>query len=113
MELIERGLDGTDGSSAGISLIGSAIKRERIPERTLIQGQSDRLFVKRILYARRPRQFRIAEWTAQLGPCQSLHDVPQDGQLIGRHEPILTLISEVDRAAAKPFDCYKTLLRMC
>jgi predicted ATP-grasp superfamily ATP-dependent carboligase len=97
-----------------MSLIGSAIKREWRPGRISSQDHGDRLFLKRIVYARRPRQFAVADWTTHLGRRQSLHDVPADGQTIGRDEPILTLITEVDRAAAEPLDCYKTLLRqMC
>lgn len=115
MELVERGLSKTLMNNR-VSLIGSALKQQLIPGltvgRDLVgQARNDPLFLKRIVYARRPRHFCLADWSAHLGPDQSLHDIPLEGQSIGRNDPILTLITEVDRANSVPLAAYKKLLR--
>lgn len=71
------------------------------------------VYLKRIVFARRPLQFRPRPIIASLSAGDSLHDTPRDGTLISPGDPVCTVIRKIAPGPDHPLrgqrDLYRTL----
>jgi predicted ATP-grasp superfamily ATP-dependent carboligase len=52
-------------------------------------------FLKRIIFARHELRWQPSRLADPIGPWHSFHDLPADGTIIRRGEPILTLLTKL------------------
>jgi predicted ATP-grasp superfamily ATP-dependent carboligase len=111
MELIDRSLNSSEALGDGRSLLGCALNQQLMPSLADGLSQTNRRYLKRIIYARHQQHFCLADLEDHLGPNQSIHDIPLEGQVIRRGEPILTVITAVDPHQEDSLKRYRDLRR--
>jgi len=120
-ELIERRLVDQGRISRQQSLLAFAVHalgcRASLPDlgQPMRQQQtsSDRgaTYLKRILFARTKIRFDRSRFESLIGHNESLHDIPQNGTVIGRGDPVFTLITATDHNEVDPVASHRVLLR--
>ncbi len=107
-ELIERSL--ADRSSGGDrpSLLAQAIGGRLL---NLAAKAGKVIYLKRIIYARQQQRFRLGDLSNYIDANQSLHDLPADGSLIRPGEPVLTVVSRIERGDKTAIQSYRALRR--
>ncbi len=94
-EIIESSIVASGMTGAPSSLLSLALKRQLLDSAlaaSCASGSSHRVWLKRIVYARNDHRFSLHRCTQSLSTNQSLHDVPCEGTLIRRGEPVATLV---------------------
>ncbi len=107
-ELIERSLGDGSNDDPGISLLGTVLDATPLSRLPIKPNAIGPVYWKRILYARETKRFCLDDVRGDLGKNQSIHDIPGDGTLIRRGEPVLTLITAVDSRDRSVFRSYRT-----
>ncbi len=112
MELIERSLDLSPTIDKERTLLGCAINGELVGHTANLSNQADRIFLKRIIYARQRQRFCAQDFVRHLERNQSIHDIPTEGDWIQRGEPVLTVLTELDRQRVNSLKSYRRLRRI-
>tara|TARA_R110002049_G_scaffold72490_1_gene186939 strand:- start:27960 stop:29369 length:1410 start_codon:yes stop_codon:yes gene_type:complete len=106
-ELIERAIMQQSQTSAGHALISVVLRRTNTGEvRNAIRhspDQSRSMLWKRVIYARNDAIFRsqwIGEILSGVEADITIADIPNDGHVIRKHEPVFTLMGSYDRDSA-------------
>lgn len=95
-EIVERSLAETGVLGAPSSLLALAVNRQLLNSATATGCSTradDRVWLKRIVYAKDDQRFWFNKYAQGLSPFQTLHDIPPEGTLIKRGEPVMTLIT--------------------
>lgn len=111
-EIIERSLEQRASSDRTVSLITQVLKQQlldsALPITSAVSNDTgEQVWMKRILYARRQRRFRLRDHACELESNQSLHDIPSDGTMITKDAPLMTLITNIDSDSGKAIGAYR------
>lgn len=115
-ELIERWLTDQQVLAATDSLLGLSIDsypskdRAAVLSLTNVRPATNVRYLKRIIYAPAELQFSSELFTLLIDRGVSCHDLPSDGTLIGRHQPVMTVITEIDVTNGEPLRPYREMM---
>jgi predicted ATP-grasp superfamily ATP-dependent carboligase len=124
-ELIERGLLDLQQLESTESLLGLAVaacernESQSVAEPDPIDGTqpSDNesaaqaaMYLKRIVFAPVDMRLDRSSIDGLVGSNACYHDVPADGTVIRRREPVMTVITKIDRTADQPMRSHRVML---
>ncbi len=109
-EIVECSIATSGITGAPASLLGLALKRQLLNPALAAacsSGSNHRVWLKRIVYARDDHRFSLHRCTKNLSTNQSLHDIPSEGTLIRRGEPVATLITNINAGSPAAWGRYR------
>jgi len=110
-ELMERELGDRFQTDQPPSLITQVVSGKSLSPQFVRTTPGDRIYLKRIIYATRECRFFIGDLANKIDSTQTLHDIPSDGTVIQRGEPILTLITSIDSQDRNALRSYRGVCR--
>ncbi len=109
-ELIERRLQDEQRCESLFALLVAA-EDGKLPLDPPDESSNASVYLKRILFAREDLRWSQSRFNPQQGSGTSLHDIPREGTLIRRGQPLCTMISKIDCNAGDPMRRPRLLLR--
>jgi predicted ATP-grasp superfamily ATP-dependent carboligase len=92
-------------SAAGIEEI------HRTLSHSCASTQPNSVYLKRVVFSHRDIRFDLSKFAMEVGPNESLHDVPAEGTVIRQREPLFTLVTKIDHNAVDPMASHRAMLR--